>query len=124
MELNARNVLTLGSLLALLLPAARVFADTRDGGIDPSNMGKGDWIYSVRDATNGLGGHVPAVTNLSSLMRFYKGQGVRYLVVKAATSDSFYNGCQSAPQFNTALVRAAQTNSILIFGYNRSYGAN
>ena len=76
------------SLLLLLLAGLSLssFAQIRDGGIDPWNLGKGDWLYSVSDATNKLGNHVSSVTNENSLMLFYKSQGIRYMIVKAATS--------------------------------------
>jgi hypothetical protein len=96
----------------------------REGGIDPANLGKGDWIYCVSDATNKLGGHVSAVTNDISLMQFYRSQGIRYLIVKAATGDQLFSGCLKAPQFTSALVAAAHESGLWIFGYNRSYGAN
>jgi hypothetical protein len=40
----------------------------RDGGIDPSNLGKGEWLYYMSSATNQLGGYVPSVTDENSLM--------------------------------------------------------
>jgi len=110
------------SLLILAgLPASAVI---RDGGIDPANLGKGDWIFSMRDVTNKLGGHISSVTNENSLMLYYKSIGVRYMIVKTATSDTLYNGCYAGPQFTSNLVNIAHANGIWIFGYNRSYGAN
>ena len=50
--------------------AARA-AVIRDGGINPANLGKGTWIYILPNAINQLGGTVPAVTNLPSLMAFF-----------------------------------------------------
>jgi alpha-tubulin suppressor-like RCC1 family protein len=100
------------------------FGVLRDGGIDPSNMGKGDWVYSMTDATNRLGGHVSSVTNENSLMLYYKSQGIRYMILKSATSDQLFNGCYSFPQFTTNLVNIAHANGILLFAYNRSYGSN
>jgi len=111
-------------LLWLCLSCVTARAELRDGGIDPANLGKGDWIYCVSDATNKLGGHISAVTNENSLMRFYRNHGIRYLVVKAATSDQLFNGCLKTPQFTSALVEAAHENGLWIFGYNRSYGAD
>lgn len=96
----------------------------RDGGIDPRNLGKGAWIYFVGDATNKLGGHVPSVTNLNSLMQFYRSSGIRYCIVKAGDNTNLFNGLSSTPQFNTNLVNAAKSNGVAIFGYNRSYGLN
>ncbi|MSU60068.1 MAG: hypothetical protein EXS35_18175 [Pedosphaera sp.] len=104
------------------LSAAR--AVIRDGGIDPANLGKGDWIYFTSMATNKLGGNVASVTNEHSLMRWYTNQGVRYVIVKAATDDFLFNGSYNFPQFTSNLVNIAHAHGLLIFGYNRSYGAN
>ena len=57
-------------------------------------------------------------------MLFYKSLGVRYIIVKAATSDYLFNGSYSFPQFTSSLVNIAHAHGILIFGYNRSYGEN
>jgi hypothetical protein len=75
-------------------------------------------------ATNGLGGNVPWVTNEASLMMFYRSNNVRYIMVKAATSDYLFNGEYDFPQFTKSLVDTAHAYGLLIFGYNRSYGEN
>src|SRR3974390_2096536 len=111
-------------LLSLFWPCETARSELRDGGIDPANLGKGDWIYCVSDATNKLGGHVSAVTNETSLMQFYRRQGIRYIIGKAATSDQLFSGCLKTPQFTASLVGAAHESGLWIFGYNRSYGAN
>src|SRR5690349_19154630 len=70
----------LAIVLALLFQAVAIslaFAQIRDGGIDPWNLGKGDWVYSMTDATNRVGGRYSSVTNENSLMLFYKQQGIR-----------------------------------------------
>ncbi|MEY2429603.1 MAG: hypothetical protein QOJ40_2488, partial [Verrucomicrobiota bacterium] len=112
------------AVLVFLLANPAAHGQIRDGGIDPWNLGKGDWVYAMTDATNRLGGHISSVTNENSLMLFYKSQGIRYMIVKSATSDRLFNGCDGFPQFTTNLVKIAHTNGILIFGYNRSYGSN
>ena len=99
-------------------------AQIRDGGIDPWNLGKGVWVFSMLDATNKAGGHITSVTNENSLMLYYKSQGIRYFIVKAATNDKLFGDCYPGPQFTSNLVNVAHTNGILIFGYNRSYGSN
>lgn len=116
----------LTALIALLcLCASPLFGQViRDGGIDPANLGKGDWIYFMSAATNKLGGNVSSVTNEASLMQYYKSQGIRYIIIKAATSASLFKGSYATPQFTSNLVNIAHTNGILIFGYNRSYGSN
>src|SRR5437899_2778426 len=120
----SRRLIPVAALLVLEFSILSGQSQIRDGGIDPWNLGKGDWIYYTSSATNKLGGNVSTVTNENSLMLFYKSQGVRYVIVKAATSDQLFNGSYSFPQFTTKLVNTAHTNGILIFGYNRTYGSN
>jgi hypothetical protein len=112
------------ALLTSALLATTALAQIRDGGIDPWNLGKGDWVYYMSMATNKLGGNIPAVTNETSLMLWYKSQGIRYFIVKAATSDYLFKGSYSFPQFTSNLVNIAHANGLLIFGYNRTYGSN
>ncbi len=119
-----RVALWIGLAGCVLAATAGRAAPIRDGGIDPANLGKGDWIYFMQDATNKLGGNVASVTNENSLMLFYKSQGIRYFIVKAATSDYLFNGTYAFPQFTANLVNIAHSHGLLIFGYNRSYGSN
>ncbi len=112
----------LAMVLALVLGAR---AQVRDGGIDPKNLGKGVWIYYIGDATNKVGGHVGSVTNVNSLMQYFRSAGMRYCMVKMGTSDRFFpgpasNNCQLTSNF----INTAHSNGIAVFGYNRSYGSN
>jgi hypothetical protein len=112
-------------LLAWIFSCAVVpAAPIRDGGIDPANLGKGAWIYAMKDATNKLGGHITAVTNINSLMAYYKSAGLRYCIIKSATSDKLFGDCTTGGQLTSNLVSLAHSNNILVFGYNRSYGSN
>src|SRR6266850_7001386 len=108
------------TLIAFAVGVPSVPGQIRDGGIDPWNLGKGDWIYFMSAATNKLGRNISSVTNENSLMLWYKSQGVRYIIIKAATSDTLFNGGYSHPQFTSRLVSIAHSNGILIMGYNRS----
>src|SRR5258706_5722790 len=117
-------VLPVLTLLAFALSTPASTAQIRDGGIDPWNLGKGDWIYFMSAATNKLGRNISSVTNENSLMLWYRSQGVRYIIIKAATSDTLFNGSYNKPQFTSRLVNIAHANGILIMGYNRSYGQN
>ncbi|WP_040549327.1 hypothetical protein [Pedosphaera parvula] len=110
--------------LAILCLHQLAFAVIRDGGIDPANLGKGEWIYYMSSNTNMLGGSVSAVTNEVSLMKYFKSQGIRYIIVKAASNDQLFNGGYDFPQFNRSLCNIAHQEGMLIFGYNRSYGSN
>src|SRR6266581_2005456 len=95
--------------MAGLLSGVYLSAQIRDGGIDPANLGKGEWIFIMSQATNALGGNVPSVNNEVSLMKYFKGQGIQYVIVKAATSNFLYNGTYSSPQFTTNLCTIART---------------
>jgi len=113
-----------GAWLLVCLLASPAWGVIRDGGIDPANLGKGEWIVTMTDATNRLGGHVNSVTNENSLMLFYKSIGVRYIIIKAATSNYLFTGCYNFPQFNSNVVNIAHSHGIKVFGYNRSYGGD
>jgi hypothetical protein len=112
--------LTLGGLLATASAHGQSFP-IRDGGINPANLGKGDWIYFMSAATNKLGGAAPSVVNIPTLMSFYKSQGLQYIIVKAGTGSTNFNGSGNSPQFNSNLVYHAHAAGLLIFAYTRSY---
>src|SRR6266496_6447083 len=121
---SRRLVIALLLALGFWTVPTRAAAVLRDGGIDPANLGKGDWIYFMSTATNRLGGNISSVTNETSLMLFYKSIGIRYIIIKAAMSDQLFNGSYRTPQFTRQLVNLAHTQGLLIMGYNRSCGEN
>jgi hypothetical protein len=108
--------------LALLLATITCAAVALDGGVDPANLGKGDWIYFIDHATNHLGGNVPGVHDIPSLMEWEKKSGMDFLVVKAGTGATNFNGNHKFPQFDSNLVFQAHTAGLKIFGYTRSLG--
>jgi hypothetical protein len=93
-----------------------------DNGVDPANLGTGDWIYFLQSATSGQGGHAEEVTDVPSLMSFYKKHGIEWLAIKAGTGAEDFPADQ--PQFTKELVDAAHAAGIKIFGYTRSNGKN
>jgi hypothetical protein len=95
----------------------------RDGGIDPKNLGKGEWIYILANAINHMGGPVPAVSNLTSLMVYQKNQGVNYLIIKAGDGAIKFPS-DASPQFTSDVVNAGRAAGVKIFGYMRSWGTN
>lgn len=113
-----------GSLLLSLGLAQNASAVLFDGGVDSENLGKGDWIYFLSQATNHLGGHVSSVVNIPTLMSYYQSQGIDFIIVKAGTGSTNFNGSGSTPQFTTTLVNEAHAKGIKIMGYTRSYGDN
>ncbi|EEF60559.1 hypothetical protein Cflav_PD3529 [Pedosphaera parvula Ellin514] len=68
------------------------FAVLRDDGIDPANLGKGEWDYFMSSATNNLGGNLASVTNETSLMLCYESLGIHYLIVKAGKGEADFSG--------------------------------
>lgn len=115
--------------LAAFLSALLVFASVPlsravvfDNDVDPARLGTGDWIYFMNQAADHLGGTAPSVTNVTSLMKFYRTQGVDFIAVKAGTGAEEFP--PNAPQFTEQLVREAHAFGIKIFGYNRSDGKN
>ncbi|MDB6025769.1 MAG: hypothetical protein JWM68_1992 [Verrucomicrobiales bacterium] len=105
-------------------------ATIRDGGVDPNNLGKGEWIYYVSQATNHMsdsgGGvsRVASVTNIPSLMSFLNTNlHLQFVVVKAGNGDDVFPSAAS-PQFTSTLVNAAHAQGLKIFGYTRSFGTN
>jgi hypothetical protein len=103
---------------ALVLPTAH--SQTLDNGIDPRNLGKGGWIYVLNSATNRLGGNVPGVTSIPSLMSYYRNLGMQFIVTKAGNGPTNFNN----NQFDSNLVAAAHLAGLKIFGYTRSYGTD
>ncbi|MDB6026971.1 MAG: glycoside hydrolase family 5 [Verrucomicrobiales bacterium] len=116
------------SILAVLCAVLLSFgftanAKVMENGVDPERLGTGDWIYFMSEATNHLGGNVESVTNVPSLMSFYKSMGVDFIAVKAGTGADDFPPTEP-PQFNRSLVDAAHVAGIKIFGYTRSNGKN
>lgn len=120
-----RRAVRLVLLLGVAVPAFTLIQTAqgviRDGGIDPANMGKGDWIYILPNAINHMGGNVPSVTDLKSMMIFLKNQGLRYIIIKAATGPDLYPS-NGNPQFTADVVNAGHAAGLWVFGYNRSDG--
>ena len=122
-----RRIARLGQLLFVLaLAGFTASADgqsfpIRDGGINPANLGKGDWIYFVSAATNKLGGAAPSVVNIPTLMSYYKSKGLQYIIVKAGTGSTNFNGSGGSPQVNSNLIYHAHAAGLLLFAYTRSY---
>ncbi len=119
----------ISSLFAIsILTTATLFTPEKsvgailDGGIDPANLGKGDWIYYVSQATNKLGGNVTSVTNIPSFMAYEKNKGMNYIIVKSGTGSTNFNGGGTSPQFNSNLIAQAHAAGLKIFSYTRSYG--
>src|SRR5689334_16419628 len=61
-----------------------------DNGVDPANLGKGEHIYVLSQAINGMNGNVPSVNSLATMMTYLKSQGIEHIIVKAGTGAADY----------------------------------
>ncbi len=125
MAFRIRLILFVAGILLFAAKPQNASAVIRDGGIDPANLGKGEWIFSVADCTNKLGGHITSVTNEASMFQYFKSIGIRYVIIKMATGSTNYGGCYASPHQVTAnLCNIAHANGVWVFGYTRSYGSD
>src|SRR5688572_15317116 len=121
-SLATRCTVFAATLMALTQLAITSQARVFDFGVDSENLGKGDWIFILGTATNRLNGRVSAVTDIPSLLSYEKNQGMDYLIIKAGTGSTNYNGTGSSPQFSPFLVSEARKVGIKVFAYTRSMG--
>src|ERR1017187_642397 len=111
-----RLVIRTVALLLFCLLINTAAGTIRDGGIDPSNLGKGEWIYQMNQAVAQCNGNAPSVTDVPSLMIYLKNEGVRYIIVKAGTGADKFSVPGFNPQFTNTLVNAAHAAGLWIFG--------
>src|SRR5687767_6838669 len=85
-------------------------------GVDPYNMGKGDWIWYMSSARANLN----VSTNLAVFQNL-KAKGMKWVIVKASqtTTSNFAN-----TQFNAQLIADAHTAGLKIFAYQYVTGAD
>jgi len=123
MKITTKLVLSGSLLLAAMSFNPNASAKLLDNGIDSANLGKGDWIYFMSQATNKLGGHVTTVHDIPTLMSYEKSQGMKYVIIKAGEGSTNFP-TTGAAQFTSNLCYQAHTAGLKIFGYTRSYGVN
>lgn len=111
----------------------RVLLSLTGTGIDPANMGKGEWIPSIEAAEADFG-----VGSLQQLATILQGGGVRWVAVQAGNGDDGplwnYNdgttgrtvGSFAPGDFSTGFGRDVidtfHANGIKVFGYHYIYG--
>src|SRR4051795_11547049 len=89
----------------------RTFLSVGPYGVDPANMGKGEWIWQIPSAEKNTG-----TTTVQGLADYLKDKGVRWVIVKAGDANNgpiFNYGDMTAPpttgswtQFNRELIAA------------------
>jgi hypothetical protein len=84
-----------------------------DGGIDPANLGKGDWIWQMSSCIGALG-----VSSVQGVIDYEKNRGMKWITVKCGDGGNIWS------QFNTDLITRARNAGLKIFGWAYVYGNN
>jgi hypothetical protein len=86
------------------------------GGVDPYNMGKGDWIWQISSAMTNTG-----TTTVAELATYLKNKGMKWIIVKGGDGN---NGPGEGlyAQWNKDLVDTFHDAGLKIFGYHFTYG--
>jgi hypothetical protein len=87
--------------------------DLRANGVDPANLGKGDWIWQIPETEAHLG-----VTNVQGIIDYEKNLGMRWITVKCGDGGYIWT------QFNSDLISRAHAAGLRIFGWAYAYGSN
>jgi hypothetical protein len=96
------------------------------GGVDPYNMGKGEWIWQVGAAQTNT-----QTANPTELANFLKNRGIKWVIIKAGDGndgplkDYGTGGTPTAgswTQFSTSTINIFHNAGIKVFGYHFIYG--
>ncbi len=82
-------------------------------GVNPAQLGKGDWIYKMPDTESRLG-----VATTQAVINYEAGMGMQWITVKCADGAD----TNSWSQFNPALIAQAHAAGLKIFGWAYVYG--
>ncbi len=83
-----------------------------DNGVEPENLGKGDWIWQVPNAEANVG-----ASSVQGLVNYEKSKGMRFVIVKGA------DGGQIWSQFTSDLVTRFHASGIKVFAFQYVYGS-
>jgi hypothetical protein len=100
--------------LTSFLAEATAQTNTLDNGIDPYNLGKGDWIWQMPASQAALG-----VGSVQAVIDYEVSKGVEWLTVKCGDG-----GGAPWAQFNADLITRCHNSGLKIFGWAYVYGTN
>ncbi|MEO6437255.1 MAG: SdrD B-like domain-containing protein [Tepidisphaeraceae bacterium] len=86
------------------------------GGVDPYNMGKGDWIWQIASAQTSTG-----TSSVSELATYLKNRGMKWIIVKAGDGNNG-PGTGLYAQWNKSLIDTFHAAGLKVFGYHFTYG--
>ena len=106
----------IGRFAMLLLVCLTTSAQTvLDNGVNPANLGKGDWIWQLPFCESSLS---LAANDVQGVIDYEKAEGMQWITVKCGDGTIIY------PQFNPDLISRAHNAGLKIFGYAYVYGSN
>ncbi|MDB6122573.1 MAG: hypothetical protein JWQ71_1566 [Pedosphaera sp.] len=82
-------------------------------GVDPNNLGKGDWIWQIPTTQTHLG-----VSSVQGIIDYEVGKGMKWITVKCGDGTGIWS------QFTADLVNRAHAAGLKIFGWAYVYGSN
>ena len=82
-------------------------------GVDPTNLGKGDWIWQIPQCQTALG-----VSSVQGIIDYEVTRGMKWITVKCGDGGSIWT------QFNADLITRAHNAGLKIFGWAYVYGNN
>ncbi|MGH7951125.1 MAG: LamG domain-containing protein [Limisphaerales bacterium] len=98
-------------LLAVLIFNAARAAGTLANGVDPNNLGQGDWIWEMPSAEDALGVSTP-----QAVIDYEAGKGMQWVCVKAG------DGVNEWSQWNSTIINEAHNKGMKIFAWAYVYG--
>ncbi|HTD68279.1 MAG TPA: immunoglobulin domain-containing protein [Candidatus Limnocylindria bacterium] len=84
-----------------------------DSGINPADLGKGDWIWQIPTSISVLG-----AGSVQGLIDYEQSRGMKWITVKCGDGGNIWT------QFNTDLITRARAAGLKIFGWSYVYGNN
>ena len=96
---------------ALLICAAVRAAGALANGVDPNNLGQGDWIWEMPSCETALG-----VSTAQAVIDYEAGRGMQWVTVKAGDGTSEWS------QWNSTVIKEAHAKGLKIFAWVYVYG--
>jgi hypothetical protein len=84
-----------------------------DNDVNPTNLGKGDWIWQMPQTETRLG-----VATVQAVIDYEKNLGMQWITVKCGNGGSIWT------QFDADLIARAHAAGLKIFGWAYAYGNN
>jgi hypothetical protein len=100
-----------GTFLSLLIFCAPCAASGLVNGVDPNNLGHGDWIWVISSCESALGVATP-----QAVIDYEASRGMQWVTVKAG------DGVNEWSQWNSALITEAHAKGLKIFAWVYAYG--